>query len=115
MEVPYNGDPMRRCWWRNGNVFWETVHAGAVKGAFDDRVRMIWNGPPAETDIAGQMKVGQDDDRSSENGARRSIDNGWLDSVVIQHPFLMGETAVNEAVKAIRARKTVRRSSCPRA
>jgi ribose transport system substrate-binding protein len=39
------------------NIFWESVHAGAAKAASENQVRMIWDGPPLETDIAGEMKI----------------------------------------------------------
>lgn len=40
-----------------GDLFWESVHAGAVKGGWDHKVDIVWDGPPAETDIAGEMKI----------------------------------------------------------
>lgn len=40
-----------------GDLFWESVHAGAVKGGWDNKVEIVWDGPPAETDIAGEMKI----------------------------------------------------------
>ena len=41
----------------SADIFWQSVHAGAVKGAWDSNVKIIWNGPPNETDIAGEMKI----------------------------------------------------------
>jgi len=38
---------------------------------------------------------------------------GWIDSLVIQDPFKMGETAVDEAVKAIRGEKTPKQMFLP--
>src|SRR3954447_3129634 len=40
-----------------GDLFWESVHAGAVKGGWEHKVDIVWDGPPAETDIAGEMKI----------------------------------------------------------
>ncbi len=40
-----------------GDLFWESVHAGAVKSGGDNKVDIVWDGPPAETDIAGEMKI----------------------------------------------------------
>ena len=34
------------------------------------------------------------------------LKEGWINSLVIQDPFRMGETAFGEAVKAIRGEKT---------
>jgi ribose transport system substrate-binding protein len=41
----------------SADLFWQSVHAGAVKGARDDQVAMVWDGPPNETDIAGEMQI----------------------------------------------------------
>ncbi len=41
----------------NENIFWQTVHAGAVKASRDDKINLIWNGPASETDIAGEMQI----------------------------------------------------------
>jgi ribose transport system substrate-binding protein len=40
-----------------GDLFWESVHAGAVKAGWAHQVDIVWDGPPAETDIAGEMKI----------------------------------------------------------
>src|SRR5947209_16541763 len=40
-----------------GDLFWESVHAGAIKGGWENKVEIVWDGPPAETDIAGEMKI----------------------------------------------------------
>src|SRR3954466_5988929 len=40
-----------------GDLFWESVHAGAVKASWANKVDMVWDGPAAETDIAGEMKI----------------------------------------------------------
>src|SRR3954454_16122845 len=40
-----------------GDLFWESVHAGAVKSGWANKVEIVWDGPPAETDIAGEMKI----------------------------------------------------------
>jgi ribose transport system substrate-binding protein len=39
------------------NLFWQSVHAGAVKGAWESDVDIIWEGPASETDIAGEMQI----------------------------------------------------------
>ena len=41
----------------SADIFWQSVHAGAVKGAWDSNVEILWDGPPNETDIAGEMKI----------------------------------------------------------
>ena len=41
----------------SADIFWQSVHAGAVKGAREHGVDIVWDGPPNETDIAGEMKV----------------------------------------------------------
>jgi len=39
------------------HMFWQSVHAGAVKAAREDGVDIIWNGPATETDYSGQLKI----------------------------------------------------------
>ncbi|HEX4749120.1 MAG TPA: substrate-binding domain-containing protein [Bryobacteraceae bacterium] len=41
----------------SADIFWQSVHAGAVKGARDQHVNIVWDGPPNETDIAGEMQI----------------------------------------------------------
>ena len=41
----------------SADIFWQSVHAGAVKGARANHIDMVWDGPPAETDIAGEMQI----------------------------------------------------------
>jgi ribose transport system substrate-binding protein len=41
----------------SADIFWQSVHAGAVKGARGNRVAILWDGPPNETDIAGEMQI----------------------------------------------------------
>jgi len=41
----------------SADIFWQSVHAGAVKSARANHVEMIWDGPAAETDIAGEMQI----------------------------------------------------------
>jgi ribose transport system substrate-binding protein len=41
----------------NAHLFWQSVHAGAVAASRDSGVDIIWNGPAAETDYTGQLKV----------------------------------------------------------
>ena len=39
------------------HVFWQSVHAGAVKAAQENGVEIEWNGPASETDITGQIQI----------------------------------------------------------
>lgn len=41
----------------SADIFWQSVHAGAVKGSQEEHVNMVWDGPPNETDIAGEMQI----------------------------------------------------------
>lgn len=41
----------------SADIFWQSVHAGAVKSSWADRVKIVWDGPPNETDIAGEMQI----------------------------------------------------------
>ncbi|MEO7145781.1 MAG: substrate-binding domain-containing protein, partial [Bryobacteraceae bacterium] len=41
----------------NAHQYWQSVHAGAVKAARELGVNVIWDGPPTETDFAGQLKI----------------------------------------------------------
>ncbi len=41
----------------SADLFWQSVHAGAVKSALDHNVRIVWDGPPNETDIATEMQI----------------------------------------------------------
>ena len=41
----------------SADLFWQSVHAGAIKGARESDVDIVWNGPPNETDIAGEMQI----------------------------------------------------------
>jgi len=41
----------------SADIFWQSVHAGAVKSAWDNKVRIVWDGPPNETDIASEMQI----------------------------------------------------------
>lgn len=41
----------------SADIFWQSVHAGAVKSSWANKVRMVWDGPPSETDIAGEMQI----------------------------------------------------------
>ncbi len=43
----------------SADIFWQSVHAGAVKGSWANDVKIIWDGPPNETDIAGEMKIAE--------------------------------------------------------
>jgi ribose transport system substrate-binding protein len=39
------------------HLFWQSVHAGAVKAARETGVDLIWNGPTSETDFTGQLQI----------------------------------------------------------
>ncbi|HET8548802.1 MAG TPA: substrate-binding domain-containing protein [Bryobacteraceae bacterium] len=39
------------------HIFWQSVHAGAVKAAQETGVEIIWNGPSTETDFNGQLQI----------------------------------------------------------
>lgn len=41
----------------SADLFWQSVHAGAVKGGLDNHIRIVWDGPPNETDIATGMQI----------------------------------------------------------
>ncbi len=41
----------------SADLFWQSVHAGAVKASRDNHVSIIWDGPPNETDIATAMQI----------------------------------------------------------
>jgi len=41
----------------NAHLFWQSVHAGAVKAARESGVEVVWDGPAIETDYAGQLKI----------------------------------------------------------
>lgn len=39
------------------HLFWQSVHAGAVKAARETGVDIVWNGPATETDFNGQLQI----------------------------------------------------------
>ena len=41
----------------NAHIFWQSVHAGAVKAAREKGVEIVWDGPASEVDFAGQLKI----------------------------------------------------------
>jgi ribose transport system substrate-binding protein len=41
----------------SADIFWQSVHAGAVKASWDNHVDIVWEGPPNETDIATEMQI----------------------------------------------------------
>jgi len=41
----------------NSHLFWQSIHAGAVKAAREKGVDLIWNGPAGETDSSEQIKI----------------------------------------------------------
>jgi ribose transport system substrate-binding protein len=38
-------------------MFWQSIHAGAVAASQESGVEMLWDGPPAEGDFSAQIKV----------------------------------------------------------
>ncbi len=41
----------------SADIFWQSVHAGAVKAGQENHVKIVWDGPPNETDIATGMQI----------------------------------------------------------
>jgi ribose transport system substrate-binding protein len=41
----------------SSHLFWQSVHAGAVKAAREKNVDVIWNGPATETDFGAQLQI----------------------------------------------------------
>jgi ribose transport system substrate-binding protein len=41
----------------SADIFWQSVHAGAAKACVERDIEIVWDGPPNETDIAGEMKI----------------------------------------------------------
>ncbi len=41
----------------NADIFWQSVHAGAVKAGREAGVDVIWNGPATETDYTVQLQI----------------------------------------------------------
>jgi ribose transport system substrate-binding protein len=41
----------------SADLFWQSVHAGAVKAGRENHINIIWDGPPNETDIATGMQI----------------------------------------------------------
>ena len=39
------------------HIFWQSVHAGAVKAGREKHYDVIWNGPASETDFNGQLQI----------------------------------------------------------
>ena len=39
------------------HLFWQSVHAGALKAARENDVEILWNGPTTETDYNGQIQI----------------------------------------------------------
>ncbi|MSV29297.1 MAG: sugar ABC transporter substrate-binding protein [Bryobacterales bacterium] len=39
------------------HLFWQSVHAGAVKAAREASVEIVWNGPVTETDYSAQQRI----------------------------------------------------------
>lgn len=41
----------------NADIYWQTVHAGAVKASRESGVEIVWDGPPNETDISAELQI----------------------------------------------------------
>lgn len=41
----------------SADIYWQSVHAGAVKGSWENGVNVVWDGPASEIDIAGEMQI----------------------------------------------------------
>lgn len=41
----------------SADIFWQSVHAGAAKAAREHRIKLVWDGPANETDIATEMQI----------------------------------------------------------
>jgi ribose transport system substrate-binding protein len=41
----------------NADLFWQSVHAGAVKGGRETGVDVVWNGPASEADYTVQLQI----------------------------------------------------------
>ena len=41
----------------NADLFWQSVHAGAVKAAREKGAEVLWNGPASETDYTMQLQI----------------------------------------------------------
>lgn len=43
-----------------GNIYWQAVHAGAAQAGRDFHYRIVWDGPPNETEYARQTNIVED-------------------------------------------------------
>ncbi len=41
----------------SSHLFWQSVHAGAVKAARESNLDVVWNGPATETDFGAQLQI----------------------------------------------------------
>jgi ribose transport system substrate-binding protein len=41
----------------NADLFWQSVHAGAAKAAGENKVDLVWDGPPNETEISIELQI----------------------------------------------------------
>jgi ribose transport system substrate-binding protein len=41
----------------SADIFWQSVHAGAVKGSWDNQVDIVWEGSLNDTDAATEMQI----------------------------------------------------------
>jgi len=42
------------------HIFWQSIHAGAVKAGNELGVEILWNGPPLENDFSRQIGIVED-------------------------------------------------------
>jgi ribose transport system substrate-binding protein len=41
----------------NADIYWQTVHAGAVKASREANIEIVWDGAPNETDISTELQI----------------------------------------------------------
>ncbi len=41
----------------SADLYWQSVHAGAAKASEESHIKILWDGPPNETDIATGMQI----------------------------------------------------------
>ena len=82
----------------SAHLFWQSVHAGAVKAAREKGVDIVWNGPATETDYGGQLQIvdamiNRHVDAIAlapiDRKAMVRFDNGQVGEVQIWHPDLL--------------------------
>ena len=58
------------------HVFWQSIHAGAVKASNELGVEILWNGPPLETDYSRQIGIVEDFINQRVDGIALAPSNG---------------------------------------